>query len=147
MARGVLLLMTPLALIGSPMTVDAGPRGSARAPMYVDQGWTCTAGDVAASDAHGFVVVNMTAKGTLLGTVSLKGVEPNSTYDMWITDGSTLGPCPASPHIGTMSTNADGNGTFHFSLSSVGAAPQLWVIAEGAHDVRDRYQSPAVDLG
>lgn len=147
LSRRALVLLAPLAMIIAPTSADAGGNGAQKTPMFDDQGWTCAAGDIAASDAHGFAVLNVTGAGTLVGTIALKGVEPNATYNMWITDGSTLGPCPATPHLGTLTTNGNGNGNFHFSITDVGSAPRVWVIAEGAHDVNDRYQSQAVDLG
>ncbi len=148
LAVGLLLV----GLLGAPAT--AGPRGhgAGKAQMYPGT-WSCAKGatPISGQAAHGFVVMNLTANGTLIGTLHLKGAMPGKTYDVYIAGTNIPVPgtavaatCPATPRLGTLTTNRAGNGSFTFKVKGVPAQSAVWVIVEGTG--LTRLQSQAIGL-
>lgn len=156
MRRALVILTTVLmvGLLAVPAGAGSGGNGAKKAPLYQGTSWTCGAGASATGATHGFAVMNLNAKGTLIGTVSLKGAAPNATYSIWIAGTkipgqgtyyppTTLTNCPQTPLLGYLKTNAAGNGTFHFKIEGVVPQSAAWIIAEGGGP---RLQTPAVAL-
>ena len=104
------------------MAVPALSAGSTKAPFYtVDNG---TSDDVTNTLAGGSVMYNAPSGDVaLIINGNVKGLQPNFNYAVWVRDltGYT-GPSLTSYaplgyfKLGTFSTDAQGNGSFHFNI-------------------------------
>jgi hypothetical protein len=75
----------------------------------------------------GFVVFNNTSgPDNLLVTVSLKGVEPSRAFDIYLfVDSASASVAGFGKPLGTVTTNRQGNATFHGT----------WKVLMGVHDL------------
>ncbi len=142
----VLVLAVLAAVQAGPaaLAVPSG-QGAKKAPLFQGASYNCTTGAASTDSTFGSVVMNINSNGSLVGTVSLKGAAALTTYSVFITssDGSVLGTCPSTPHLGYLTTNRMGNGSFRLKINGVEEANNVWVILEGGGS---RFQSPAVSL-
>jgi hypothetical protein len=129
----VLVAAAALAL-GSAVAAHAGTpsgRGAQKAPLVVqDESNGCNPGT--GGPAQGFVILNSTGKpgGTksVLGEVSVK-TQPNTTYTVFLeTDSSNCAP----RGVGTLTTNAQGNGNAHIKQQLGLGGGQYYVVLKHA---------------
>ena len=81
-----------------------------------------------AADGFGFAVMNAPADGTVAATVSLKGLQPNTEYSVFLIQGDS--DCGGTPD-GTIMTNRQGNGTTYVSEPSVSDHAVVGVMTAG----------------
>ena len=158
MKRVSVVVVAAVMLFGAMVGTAAGGsgnNGAGKAPMYVGSqttNWTCPSGAFPIGETFGFVVMNINAEGTLIGTVSLKGAQPGLTYTVAIVWDAIPSPsgaqtCDDTPILGFLTTDAEGNGNLKFEISGVPPQGQVWVIAVDPADLSGpRLQSPAVNL-
>ena len=127
------------------------PEGAQKAPMFgpnVEQsGFTCEGGANPTPKTFGFVVLNTPGNDTTLsGELALKRAAPNTTYEV-ATEQSVVSPsCVSIPTIvGTLTTNAKGNGNLHFTTERITEATKFWLVAPNATHT-EFYGSSAVEL-
>jgi hypothetical protein len=111
----VAAVATAVATAGSGKFELLGPSGNA----YCDGG--VLAGD---PGGFGFAVINLTGEGDVAATVSVKGLDPNTEYHVYLVQG----PADRGTVDGTITTNGQGNGTIHVSEPSVSS--HAWVGIE-----------------
>jgi hypothetical protein len=80
------------------------------------------------ADGFGFAVINAPANGTVAATVSLKGVQPDTEYSVFLIQG--VADCGGTPD-GTIMTNRQGNGTAYVSEPSVSDHALVGVMTAG----------------
>jgi hypothetical protein len=120
MARRLILLLVTLVVAGAVAGVAAaGAGGSAKLPLLGQDGSAfCDGSGVVSGTAngYGFAVINYdTDTNTVLATVSLKGLDPNTTYGVRLIQGQD--DCFTTD--GTFTTNGQGNGNISVSEPSV----------------------------
>jgi hypothetical protein len=80
-----------------------------------------------AADGFGFAVMNAPANGTVAATVSLKGLQPDTEYSVFLIQGNSDCGTPD----GTIMTNRQGNGTTYVSEPSVSDHAVVGVMTAG----------------
>jgi hypothetical protein len=146
-AGGSILTLPPADLIDPP------PQGAAKEPLFANAAFACPTGAFPAL-TFGFVVLNThgpadaTGKDSVVSAeVAIKNGIPNATYQIFLAQDP--GNCPNMISIGTVTTNAQGNGNGHAEVSRISTATNFWVavvdLAE-LSDPRSILASPAATL-
>jgi hypothetical protein len=120
MARRLLLLLATLAVAGATAGVAAAVAGgSMKTPLLGPDGNAFCDGSGAFSGhdgGFGFAVINYDKDtNDIMATVSLKGLDPNTTYNVRLIQG--VDDCFTSD--GSFTTNGKGNGNICVSETSV----------------------------
>jgi len=98
--------------------VPAGAAGAGKFDLLVPTGIAACDGSGVFSCApggFGFAVINAPANGTVATTVSIKGQQPNTTYNIRLIQGQA----DCFTFDATVTTNGQGNGTVRVSEPSV----------------------------
>jgi len=113
MFRGLKILVATLVVAGvTAGFAAAGAGGSQKFDLLGPTGNAlCDGSGVlsGAPGAYGFAVINAPSDGTVATTVSIKGQQPNTTYDIRLVQG--VADCFTVDAMVT--TNGQGNGTVH----------------------------------
>ena len=127
------IAMMALTLIVFPGT--AGARASKEVVFDKTEG-ICTSGLISGTPTDSFAVIN-THAGNVSAEVSLKGLEPNTTYQVDLVQTPSGESCLQAPGETSLTTNGRGNGNAHWSESiqagQTGAF--VMVIAPGFSDI------------
>ena len=119
MAGALKLFLATLVVAGITAGVAAaGGGGSGKFPLLGPDGnaFCDGSGVLSGQDlGFGFAVINAPSNGTVETTVSLKGLTPNTTYNVELIQG--VADCHTID--ATITTNGTGNGTVHWSEPSV----------------------------
>lgn len=109
------LVLVLAAVTAGVATAMAG--GSQKFDLLGPHGNSYCNGGVIAGEpgGFGFAVINAPSNDTVQATVSLKGLEPNTTYNVYLVQGSA----DCGTIDGTITTNVQGNGNVHVSEPSV----------------------------
>lgn len=121
LALAVSALSSGAAAAAGSQRVDLlGPHGN----MY------CNGSGVLAgvADGFGFAVMNASANGMVAATVSLKGLQPDTEYSVFLIQGNS--DCGGTPDA-TIMTNGHGNGTAYVSEPSVSDHAVVGVMTAG----------------
>jgi hypothetical protein len=145
---GSILTLPPAQLTDPP------PQGAAKEPLSTITGFTCPTGAIPAVTGFGFVILNTHGPADAAGIDSVVSVEvaikdgiPNATYQIFLAQHP--GNCPNMLTVGTVKTNAQGNGNAHAEVSRIPAATQFWIAAldvDHPLDARSLLVSPAATL-
>jgi hypothetical protein len=153
-----LVLSLPLALtlsaVGASSALAEAPEGAQKAPLFgpfTPFFVSCETGAPPTAATFGSAVLNTpNGETTLSGEVTLKGAKPNTEYEVEVFEGS---PAPVhlcgSVFLGSFTTNAEGNGNFHFTTARDPRATLFFVNVENAALVvpaGEGFLSPAVEL-
>jgi hypothetical protein len=133
---------------------DPPPQGAEKEPLFATAAFTCPTGAIPNLTAFGFVILNThgpadaTGKDSVVSAeVSIKDGIPNATYQIFMAQDP--GNCPNMVSIGTVTTNAQGNGNGHAEVSRISTATNFWVAAVDLADPLDPRSvlaSPAATL-
>lgn len=104
--------------------------------------FTCPTGGAPTAQTFGFVILNTTGDGRLVGEVSMKRATPN-TYGIYVNQDP--GKCPTTATY-FLTTNNQGNGNVHIDEPRVPSATSFWISAVGPDPNTAFFQSPAVVL-
>lgn len=103
------LAISLVAVVGIALPVSATP--NTKLDVVQDCSSTCPeALDMAGPTGFGFVNYNQDEEGNLRVVASLKNAQPNTTYHIFLTCGSTHATACGFLDIGTLTTNDQGNG-------------------------------------
>jgi hypothetical protein len=140
MARALKLFVATLVVAGITAGYAAGG-GAEKFPLLGPDGDAfCDGSGVTSGEdgGFGFAVINAPGSGTVSATVSLKGLIPNTTYNVLLVQGFDC----ATPDA-TITTNVMGNGTVHLSEPSVSThvviAVCIGVCGDGETYVTETY--------
>jgi hypothetical protein len=141
----VLALATVAIMAGTAFAAQPTGAGAGKAQLFdTAAGFTCPLGATDTSGpAFGFAVLNTDANGDLIVQVSVKGGTRNSTYDIWVNQDPGACPLAVPTAPGALTTNGQGNGNAHVTISRVAGATNFWVSAVGGGQV---LRSTAVTL-
>ena len=113
---------------------DPPPQGAAKEPLFDTAVFTCPTGAMPALAEFGFVILNTHGPADATGKDSVVSVEvaikdgiPNATYQIFLAQDP--GNCPNMVSVGTVTTNAQGNGNGHAEVSRFSTATNFWVAA------------------
>lgn len=111
--------------------------GARKVAFYADPAFTCSTGaqPVTGAKAHGFAVLNATARGYVEVTVALKGATPNAKFDVWVNQDPGACPLSTATKVAAVKTNAKGNGVGHVRVKVVAGASKFWVSAVSGTNV------------
>lgn len=124
--------------------VSAGAKASK--PLVFDQtSGACSSGLTGGLPTDSFAVIN-THAGNVSAEVSLKGLAPNTTYDVDLVQVPSGESCLQSPGETSLTTNGKGNGNAHWSEPVLPGQTGVFVmlIAPGFSDI---LATPTVALG
>jgi hypothetical protein len=118
-----------LTLVVAGVTAGVAAGGGNGSDKFVlrgpDSSADCDTGGLPGNTGDGgFAVINAPSDGTVEATVSLKGVAPNTTYNVYLIQGGA--DCVTVD--ATITTNGQGNGTAHVFEPSVSS--HAWVGVE-----------------
>ena len=127
------IAMMALTLIVFPGT--AGARASKEVVFDKTEG-ICTSGLISGTPTDSFAVIN-THAGNVSAEVSLKGLEPNTTYQVDLVQTPSGESCLEAPGESSLRTNGRGNGNAHWSESIQSGQTGVFVmlIAPGFSDI------------
>jgi hypothetical protein len=131
-----------VALSGSAIAAGAaehvfGPGGTA--PIYRTSGHTCWSGATDTFDPVGHFTADR-SKNTVSGTVQLIGVAANADFAITVVENH---PC-LSHAVGTLHTDAHGNGSLGYSIGVRSVASVVWVIT---HRFEHTIASTSIPIG
>jgi hypothetical protein len=136
--------------------MDPPPQGAAKEPLFDIEptAFTCPTGAIPTLAAFGFVILNTHGPADATGKDSVVGIEvaikdgiPDTTYQIFLAQDP--GNCPNMVSVGTVTTNAQGNGNGHAEVSRISTATNFWVAAvdlAALFDPRSVLASPAATL-
>jgi hypothetical protein len=140
-------LAMSLCALGASTALGA-PEGAQKVPLYAQVGF-CFQETPPTSGTFGFAVLNTPGdEMTLSGGLALKGVKPNTTYQIIVFD-AVFTDCFRRV-IGMITTNRNGNGNLHFTIERLISGELLptstSIGAQSVVDLHEWYASPAVEL-
>ena len=91
----------------------------------------------------GWVIVNTNAAGEIIVEISVKKVEANTEFLVFIKNNLVTG---VAAFVGEFMTNEVGNGNFHYALDSEGVTHVQVVFREDGGGLYDGYGTEVVDL-
>ena len=133
---GSILTLPPAQVIDPP------PQGAAKEPLFNTAAFTCPTGAIPTLTTFGFVILNTHGPADAFGKdsvvsaeVAIKNGIPNATYQIFLAQDP--GNCPNMDSVGTVTTNAQGNGNGHAEVSRISTATRFWVAAVDLADPLD----------
>ena len=134
-SRLLLAGFTAVALVvGAPAAMASA--GAAKQVILDHAGGNCSTGATSGTPTNSFAVINAHG-GNVSVEVSLKGLSPNTTYDVDLVQTPSGESCLQSPGETSLTTNGKGNGNAHWSEpilpGTTGAF--VMVIAPGFSDI------------
>jgi hypothetical protein len=112
-----LTLALMLSAVGASSALAEAPEGAQTVPLYGPKAEfeACAIGAAPTPNTFGFVVLNTPGNEmTLSGEVALKGAKPNTEFAVDVTEAIPPSFC-VFKHLGTITTNTNGNGNLHFT--------------------------------
>ena len=101
-------MAVPVLALASP----AGASGATKQTLLDHSGGNCSTGATSGTPTTSFAIIN-TAGGNVSLEVSVKGLSPNTTYDVDLIQTPSGESCLQSPGETTLTTNGQGNGNAH----------------------------------
>lgn len=146
--RGLIPAVAASALamgVGLPSATASGMRAH-QAPLTQTNRW-CDATVIGEAQTRGFGFVNLIrpASGKLVAAVVLKGASPNTTYDIRLIQ---VVPGDTDCHTidGTLTTDADGNGSANVQQKILPGATKAWVDLNNQADFAQFYDTAALSF-
>ena len=125
-------MAVPVLALASP----AGASGATNQTLLDHSGGACSTGATSGTPTNSFAVINAHG-GNVSVEVSLKGLSPNTTYDVDLVQTPSGESCLQSPGETSLTTDGQGNGNAHWSEpilpGTTGAFAML--IAPGFSDI------------
>jgi hypothetical protein len=125
-----------VCLLVSGVGASAAYAGASKKVVFDHTGGICSIGLIVGTPTGSFAVIN-THSGDVSAEVSLKGLEPNTTYQVDLVQTPSGESCLQSPGETTLTTNGQGNGNAHWSESILPGQTGVFVmlIAPGSGDI------------
>ena len=145
-ARALLAALVAVSLGAAFGAADAAA-GAERVPLARGVNRGCFTGGQAGAATNGTAMINATGAGTILATVQLKDALPNTTYNVRLIQ--VPGGADCGTLDGTLTTNAQGNGTVTVREPRLAGTTGAFVVlnAVGFTAERDYYTTVNVTLG
>ena len=134
-SRLLLAGCTAVALVvGAPAAMASA--GAAKQVILDQAGGSCSTGATSGTPTASFAVINAHG-GNVSAEVSLKGLSPNTTYDVDLIQTPSGESCLQSPGETSLTTNGQGNGNAHWSEPILPGTTGAFamVIAPGFSDI------------
>lgn len=120
-------LVAGAALVGAvASSAWAGGNGAQKVPLTTSLNYTCGGGAIGGAETKSFAVLNQ-HNGLLSAEIQIKDGTPNATYTVWVIQTPSGSDC-GEPNA-TITTDANGHGSLHYSEPIIPGSTGAWVAA------------------
>jgi hypothetical protein len=115
-AKGVIVkrIVPTVAVAAALLLPASASAGASKEVVFDHTSGICTSGLTSGTPTDSFAVIN-THAGNISAEVAVKGLEPNTTYQVDLVQTPSGESCLQSPGETSLTTNGQGNGNAHWS--------------------------------